>query len=89
MPADKVQGSVYDCALSLSSQAGAVGFRSGVLFSRANGVHSVASTGSLIQTLDNPAVAYGLDFRGATFAGASIAVPGFTVDQASNVYHHP
>lgn len=76
---DAVQGSVYDAALSISSQGGAVGWKNGILFSAANGQAPVASNGTLIGTQDAGAVTNGINFGSYTFSGAAIATPGFLV----------
>ncbi|MGH6746388.1 phage tail fiber protein [Novosphingobium sp.] len=85
MPDDKVQGSIYDAGLSLSSQTGSVGFRHGILFSSANGKPAVANTGTLIGVMDGGTAAYGLDLRGYVFTANAISTNGFSVDGSGNV----
>lgn len=80
MPDDAVQGSVYDCGLSISSQVGAVGYKHGILFSAANGKQAVASTGTLIGVADGGTAANGLDLNGYTFTANAFASNGFSVN---------
>jgi hypothetical protein len=76
---DSTQGSVYDAALSISSVTGAVGWKSGILFSAANSKHPVHATGTLIQTQDAFTVANGIDFSTYTFSSNFLKSQGFTV----------
>ncbi|WP_068090884.1 tail fiber domain-containing protein [Novosphingobium rosa] len=81
MPDDKAQGTVYDAAISLSNQAGAVGFGVGLLVSsNANGQQSVSTGGTLIAALDFPSCATGLNFNGVTFSQNAFLSNGFAVD---------
>lgn len=71
MPDDVVKGSVYDVSLSLSNQAGAIGFDYGLMFSAANGAHPVSTTGTLIGTKGAATVAKGIDLSSYTISGSS------------------
>ncbi|WP_068093361.1 tail fiber domain-containing protein [Novosphingobium rosa] len=86
MPDDAVQGTVYDAAISLSNQAGAVGFGVGLLVSsNANGQQSVSSGGTLIAAKDFPACASGVNFDGVVFSQNAFSSNGFAVDGSGNV----
>lgn len=73
---DEIQGSTWDCMVSLSNQANAtVGWKHGILFSDLASQHPIASTGKLIATEGSATVAYGIDFNSYTFTSAAIRVP--------------
>jgi hypothetical protein len=77
---DAVQGTVYDTALSISSQAGAVGYRHGILFSAANGQGALSPNATLLGVRDTPALANGIDLSGAAFSANAFVSRGFSVD---------
>jgi predicted heme/steroid binding protein len=83
--ADAVSGSVYDCGLSFSNQAGAVGFNVGILFSGANGQQFLKSTGTIFSIADSPTFANGFDLSGATLTGFAYKSNQFIVDNAGNI----
>lgn len=85
MPQDAVQGAAYDAALSISNQAGAIGWRYGILFSAANGTNAVPS-GTLLGVMDNPKIDYGIDLTGATISANAFSSNGFSVDGSGNEY---
>lgn len=76
---DAVRGSVIDTSVSLSNQAGAVGFTNGLLFHDANGAHPVAGLGTLIATRGAHTVTAGIDFSSYTFTAAALKTPGFSL----------
>jgi hypothetical protein len=80
MPDDAVQGTVYDAALSISNQAGAVGYRDGILFSAANGKSALAPGGTLLNVRDGPMLANGIDLSRAGFSANAFASKGFSVN---------
>jgi hypothetical protein len=86
-PDDQAQGTVYDAAISLSNQAGAVGFGIGLMVSsNANGKQSVSAGGSLIAALDNPICANGVNFNGVTFTQNAFSSNGAAIDGSGNGY---
>lgn len=86
MPDDKVQGSTYDAALSISNQGGAVGWKNGILFSNANGQSAISSAGCFLCVADAPTVTTGISLVGANVTGAAFASNNFTVDGSGNLY---
>lgn len=78
---DAVQATQYDAAISLSANAGSIGWKYGILFSRANSGDPMNANGTLIGCLDADTVTNGIDFSTYTFA-SPIIVPGFTVVQS-------
>jgi len=70
-PDDAVKGTVHDVSLSLSNQAGAIGFDYGLMFSAANGAHPVSTTGTLIGTKGAATVAKGIDLSSYDITGSS------------------
>lgn len=80
LPDDAVQGSVYDGALSISAQFGSVGWKNGILFSKANGGSPVSATGALIATQDAFTVDRGIDLSSATITTAAFKSNGFLLN---------
>lgn len=64
---DKVAGTNYDAAISISSISGAVGWKNGILFSAANGADPMQSTAKLLATADTATVDYGIYFEDYSF----------------------
>jgi hypothetical protein len=85
MGTDAVQGSVYDGALSISGQAGNIGWRHGILFSQANSGPPMHPAGTLIGTQDAGTVANGVDISSYTITGSAFRSPGFAVNGAGAV----
>lgn len=50
LPSDKVQGADFDAMLALSNQAGAVGWKDGILFGAMNGTHPIDPKGHLLRS---------------------------------------
>ena len=84
-PTDTVQGTVYDAYLSLSTQVGAVGARTGILFSAANGKHPISSGGALIETVGANTIAYGIKLNTYTFSTAVFSSNEFALSNAGNI----
>ncbi len=78
-PTDVVQGATYDGALSISRQAGGVGWLNGILFSDYNGQQPFSATGTLIKSQGAHTVTNGIDISSYTFTGSAIKTPSFTV----------
>lgn len=64
---DAVAGSLYDCAIAISNQSGAIGRQHGILFGPMNGVSPIATTGTIIGYAGTPTVGNGIDFSNVTF----------------------
>lgn len=64
---DAVAGSLYDCAIAISNQSGAVSKSHGILFGPMNGVSPIATTGTIIGYAGTPTVGNGIDFSNVTF----------------------
>lgn len=79
LPFSAVKGTVFDAALSLSSQAGAVGWNNGILFNLGNGQHPVVAAGNLIATQGAYTCANGINLTSYTFTGQSFSSTGFAV----------
>lgn len=75
---DAVQGTDFDAMVSLSGLGG-VGWKTGMLFSAANGSQPIDPAGTLIGTNGVDTVAKGIDFTSYTFSSYAIATPGFQV----------
>lgn len=75
---DKVAGTTFDAAVSLSNVSGAVGWKNGILFSAANGTDPVQSSGKLIATTASSAgttaADYGVHFEDYKFNEWAILV---------------
>ena len=84
-PTDTVQGTVYDAYLSISSQTGAVGSRTGILFSAANGKHPISSGGALIETVGANTIAYGIKLNTYTFSTAVFSSNDFSISNAGSI----
>ncbi len=82
---DAVQGAVYDAALAMSAQTGAVGWKNGILFGPMNGQQPIAAAGSLIATNGASTITNGIDFSSYTFTGKAFKSNGFSVDGSGNI----
>lgn len=83
---DKVQGNETDSALVIANQSGAVGWKKGISFGRADGIWPISSTGTIIgtnaQLYGTPvslAAAHGIDFSAVTFSADAFKSTGFVV----------
>lgn len=84
-PDDAVQGAIFDAALSISNQPGAVGYRIGILLSAANGKAPVAAGGTILKVQDGPILAHGVDLTNVNFHTDAFASRGFSVDGVGRV----
>ena len=81
---DAVQGAVTDAMLLFGAQAGAIGFRTGILFDSVNGQFPIASNGTVLRSAAGTVYA-GIDLSALTISGTAIATPGFNVDGTGNI----
>jgi hypothetical protein len=78
---DAVQGSTYDVALAISNQAGAIGWKNGILFGGVQGIWPFSSAGVAISCdASCGTLASVLDFGNATITNRFLRGPGFGVD---------
>lgn len=86
---DRLQGDNFDAALSISNifdPAGlAPGWKSGILFSVANGQQPMAATGTLLQTIGAATVGSGIDISSYTITTAAFKSTNFIVDGTGQV----
>ncbi len=79
-PDDAVQGEIHDAALSISGQIGAIGFKTGILFTAANGQQGVNSgNGTLIAAIEGGTAVAGIDFNSYTFTQVAFRSRRFQV----------
>jgi len=77
--ASAVQGTVFDGAITITRQTGAIGWQTGILFCNSSGSHPLTSTGSLVATNGAYTTANGFNISSYTFTGQSFAAAGFAV----------
>ena len=87
---DRVQGSAYDAALSISSVETSaqgpgsgvpgVGWKTGILFSAANSAQPMHSSGTLLKTDGASTVANGIDLSSYWFTGSAVKTPNFDLN---------
>lgn len=85
LPTSAVQGAIFDGALAISRQTGAIGWQTGILFCAGNGSHPLTATGSLVATQGAYTTANGFNVTSYTFTGQSFAATGFAVQGAGNM----
>ena len=81
---DKVQGTDVDAMLGLSGQTGAVGYKTGILFSDFSTAYPIATTGTLMQSVGST-VANGIDISATTVTNSAFKSTGFSVDGSGNL----
>lgn len=69
VPTDAVQGSAGDAAFEIGEQAGAVGWRDGILISNAQGEFPLASNASVLSSDTAGTITNGIDLSNLTFTG--------------------
>jgi hypothetical protein len=74
-----VQGSIFDGALCISRQTGAIGWQNAILFCSGNGSQPVTASGTLIATQGAYTTTNGINLTSYTFTGQSFAATGFAV----------
>ena len=76
---DAVHASTYDTGLSISAEAGSIGFNDGILFDGANGAFPIDATGTAIASAAG-SYRNGIDFSAATLSNEFLLGPdGFSV----------
>lgn len=76
-PLDAVQGTI-DVAITLSGQAGSVGWKNGIGFGNPNGQNPLSTNGTALSVLNAMTIANWMDISNATVTGKILNGPGGT-----------
>jgi len=87
LPGDVVQGS-FESMISISGNAGSVGWQRGISFNQANGKNPITTTGTLIScdVAGSPTILNGVDLTAYTFSGSSFLSNLFSVSGSGNIH---